>query len=356
MQTAVGAMHGRNGLLVEVQTDVGVSGIGESWVNYPSWAPAERLATLTHGVRPMLLDEVADDPRRLQRLCSERLRLLGLQWGAPGPIAQAISGVELALWDLAGKLAGVPVWQLLGAPAQATVPAYASGLGPARPEEQAAAAVAAGFAAVKLKLGFGRQRDEANLTAVRQAIGDVTLYADANQGWTLAEALALLPALHQAGAAWLEEPLPVDDEAGWRSLRGPAGLPLAGGENLYGRAQFQRWAGSGLLDVIQPDVCKCGGLGVALDVLAAAGRQGRRLAPHYFGGAVGLAATIHLFAALPEEQRAQVEYDVNPNPLREELLTESLFVGRGRLRVPDGPGLGITLRQEALARYGRGGG
>lgn len=355
VKMAIGEMRGRNGVLVEVTTDAGIVGIGESWVNYPSWAPTERTATILEGVRPLLIGERIDDPRRLWRLCTDRLRLLALQWSAKGPINQAVSGVDIALWDIAGKAAGVPIWQLLGAPKQDRVRAYASGLGPLGANEQAAAAMVHGFTAVKLKLGFDQDFDERNLAAVRATIGGATLFTDANQGWTLERARAMLGPLRAAQAAWLEEPLPADEAENWRQLREQVGaLPLAAGENLYGLPQFAHWGNAHLVDVLQPDVGKCGGISAMTAILETAANQGLRLAPHYFGGAVGLAATLHVFASLPPAQRVLVEYDINPNPLREELLTEELYVGNGELRVPTEPGLGVTLRQDTLARFGIG--
>jgi L-alanine-DL-glutamate epimerase-like enolase superfamily enzyme len=352
VRMAVGQLQARQAVLVAIDTDAGLTGIGESWVNYPSWGPVERLATITQGLRPLLVGEVVDDPVRLWHRCVDALHRLALQWGAIGPIYQAISGTDLALWDLAGQIAAVPIWRLLGAPRQDRVPAYASGLGPDGVGQQALSAVAAGFGAVKLKVGFGRDTDERNLAAVRTAIGPATLLTDANQGWTLPIAAAMRPALTAAQAASVEEPFPADDEPAWREARRALGLPLAAGENLYGRRQFERWFDQGLLDVVQPDVCKCGGITAARDILGLAATRSLRQAPHFFGSAVGLAATIHLFAALPPEQRTLVEYDINPNPLREELLTEPLWLGAGTLRVPQGPGLGVALREAALAAYG----
>jgi L-alanine-DL-glutamate epimerase-like enolase superfamily enzyme len=351
---AVGQLQARQTVLVLIDTDAGLTGIGESWVNYPSWGPAERLATITHGLRPLLIGEEVDDPVRLWRKCVGALHHLALQWGAIGPIYQAISGADLALWDLAGKIAGAPVWQLLGAAQQASVPAYASGLGPANVEQQAADAMAAGFGAVKLKVGFGREVDERNLLAVRAAVAEATLFTDANQGWTPDTAAAMRPALAAARAAWIEEPFPADDDPAWQSAQESLGLPRAGGENLYGRRQFERWFDQGLLDVVQPDLCKCGGISASREILALAAERGLQLAPHFFGSAVGLAATIHLFTALPTRYRVLVEYDINPNPLREELLTEPLWTGNGMLRVPEGAGLGVTLDQGTLAHLGVG--
>lgn len=350
VRMALGEMRWRNGVLVEITTEAGVRGIGESWVNFPAWAPVERVATIADGLRPLLIGERVDNPLRLHRKLVGILHLLALQWGAPGPIYQAISGVDVALWDIAGQLAGVPVWQLLGAPQQSTVSAYASGLGPERVGEMAATAAQDGFRAVKLKVGFGPERDRANLRDARAAIGGRTLFADANQGWTLDAAKQAAPGLAEAGADWIEEPLPIDD-AGWADLGGVFHMAVAGGENLYGARDFADWVQSGRLQVLQPDVGKCGGITAADAILRATETSSARLAPHYFGGAVGLAATIHLFASLPPERRVLVEYDVNPNPLREELLVEPLYAGNGELRVPDRPGLGIRLDQKALDRF-----
>lgn len=344
VRMALGEMGWRNGMLVEIETTAGVTGIGESWVNFPAWAPAERVATITQGLRPLLLDEPVDDPRRLYQKLVGTLHRMALQWGAVGPIYQAISGVDIALWDLAGKLAGVPVWQLLGAARQESVPAYASGLGPDDPEGQAARAIEDGFGAVKLKVGFGRARDERNLLAVRAAIGGLPFYTDANQGWSLAEARDMAPLLSAVGARWIEEPLAVDDPD-WDALGNVFGLPIAGGENLYSRRDFARW-GRDRLQVLQPDVCKCGGITAAHAILSDADPN-TILAPHYFGGAIGLVATIHLFAALPGDRRVRVEYDVNPNPLRETLLADPLL-DRGCLRVPDQPGLGVALNPSVV--------
>jgi len=352
VRMALGELRSRNGMLVVVTTDVGLTGIGESWVNFPAWAASERVATITEGVRPLLLGQTVDDPRRLWRLCRDTLHRLALQWGAIGPMYQAISGVDIALWDLAGKIAGVPIWQLLGAPRQDTVCAYASGLGPEHVAAQATAAVGEGFGAVKLKVGFDRARDERNLDEARAAIGKTPLFTDANQGWAVDHARDMASALSAAHAEWIEEPLAVDDP-NWDSVRTLFALPVAGGENLYGIDEFRRWRHARRLDVVQPDVCKCGGITAAHEILVQAGESGLRLAPHYFGGAVGLAATIHLFAALSAAQRMLVEYDINPNPLRESLLMEPLYVGGGNLRVPDGPGLGIELNAGIVERFGR---
>ncbi|MCL4544217.1 MAG: mandelate racemase/muconate lactonizing enzyme family protein [Chloroflexi bacterium] len=351
--TAFGRMDARTCVLVRVETDVGITGIGESWVNYPSWAPTERIATLTQGLRPLLIGLRLTHPRDLWQHCVSHLHVLALQWGAVGPIYQALSGIDIALWDIFGQAQGAPVWQLLDGASYAEVPAYASGLAQRRQSDVgqlAARLVEDGFSAVKVKIGFGREVDEHNLRDVRAAIGHATFLADVNQGWTLHTAQETAPLLEDLGVFWLEEPLPVDDRAGWTALRASTALRLAGGENLYGTTQFDDWAVQ-FLDVVQPDICKCGGFTAAAAIFARSSAPGRLLAPHYFGGAVGLAATIHMFAALSSSQRFLVEYDVTANPLRDELLDEPLLVRPGILRVPDSSGLGIRLNDKAVAQW-----
>lgn len=138
----------------------------------------------------------------------DALAPLGRQWGAPGPIYQALSGADIALWDLVGKVRGVPISELLGGRVRDMVPVYASGLGPSNVTELAAECRSLGYDAFKLKVGFGRERDRANLTQARAAIGpDARLFADANQRWTLDEAGAIVEDLREAGVAWLEEPI-----------------------------------------------------------------------------------------------------------------------------------------------------
>ena len=350
--TAFGRMDVRNCVLVSVHTDAGLVGLGESWVNYPSWAPVERIATILEGFRPLLIGQRLTHPRDLWQRCFQTMRLLALQWGAIGPIYQALSGIDIALWDLYGKLHQAPIWQLLGASHQETALAYASGLAQRRQSDlgsYAAQLISSGYPAVKVKLGFGRDIDEQNLRDVHAALAGKPLLVDANQGWSLPETRAMLPLLHSLNVLWLEEPLPADELHQWRQLRQDTPMRLAAGENLYGLHQFQEWS-EGLLDVIQPDICKCGGFTAFMDIMQAASAAGKLLAPHYFGGAVGLAATLHAYAALSAQQRFYVEYDVTPNPLRDELLTTPLLLQPGLLRIPQEPGLGITLDRQTLNR------
>ncbi|MBB3051177.1 L-alanine-DL-glutamate epimerase-like enolase superfamily enzyme [Prauserella isguenensis] len=337
----------RSAVLVELTTDDGLTGRGESWTNYPPWAVRERVATLREGVFPLLRGEDATRIAALHRTLCTRLDPLGRQWGAPGPIRQAISGADLALWDLAGQRAGCAVSELGAGRVRDRTPVYASSLGPGDVGETARACVAAGHTAVKVKLGFGRATDERNLAAAREAVGpDVELYADANQAWDVPEAVAMAPVLRDAGVAWLEEPLRGNLLDGLEELHRRTGLLLATGENQYGVEEFRAFAASPAVGILQPDLAKTGGLTETIAICHLADAYGTRVLPHLYGGAVAFAATLQL-AAMAEPVDG-VEYDIRDNPLRDPLLADPPTPRDGSVGVPALPGLGVRMDEAAL--------
>jgi D-galactarolactone cycloisomerase len=346
------ALRARRCCLVEVRAG-GLVGIGESWVNHPPWAWRERVATLREGVAPLLAGLDAADVRGVHDRLVAALVPLGRQWGAPGPVWQAISGVDMALWDLAGKAAGVPLAVLLGASdPPSAVPVYASGIGPDRVEDLTERAVALGVRALKVKVGFGRARDAAVLRAARAVTGDaVALFADANQAWTPGEAVEMCALLADHGVAWCEEPVAGNALRDLEDVHRRTGMPLATGENVYTPDAFAAYAASPAVAHIQPDAAKTGGVTTALRVAARAAEHGTSFTPHCYTGAPTIAATAHLAAAAGA---AWVEYDVRDNRLRTDLTTEPPEVRDGFLRVPDGPGLGIALDEDRLASYALG--
>ncbi len=350
IRMAHGTMRARSTVLVEIEESGGVTGWGESWVNFPPWAWRERVATLEEGVRPLLIGADPGDREGLWNRLHAALVPMARQWGAVGPVMQAISGVDIALWDLAGRLAGRPVSALLGGPESGALPAYASGVGPARVVEKAAAAAAAGFRAVKLKIGFDAEADLAAVAAVREALGPgIAIMVDANQAWTPETTLAVGPRLAALGVRWLEEPVVAGDEHELARVAGKAGLPIAAGENVYGRWGFARLLDAGAADVLQPDVAKTGGISELRAIVGLVRERDRPWAPHYYGGAVGAAATLQAFAALPGG--LMVEWDCNENPLRDALLVDGFEVRGGTVALPAGPGLGVEIDRRQLARF-----
>ena len=333
--------------VVEVQLADGSRGIGETWVNYPSWAWRERAATVAEGIAPLLVSRTLSTPVEAHELLMAALRPLGRQWGAPGPVHQAVSGLDTALWDLAARRAGMPLAVLLAGPGRPReLPVYASSLGPDDVAATAERCVVAWHTAVKVKLGFGRDRDLDNVRTARRVLGDgVRLYGDANQAWSLEEALAIVPALRDEGVEWLEEPLAGDDPGELATLRRRGGLALATGENLYGAPAFAPYLEQGSVDIVQPDLSKVGGPTEYLKVAALAAPTGTTVNPHLYNGAVATAATLQVAAAVAAT--TAVEWDVRSNRLRE--AVDHLLTDHGTVRVPDRPGLGVDFDLDAIA-------
>jgi L-alanine-DL-glutamate epimerase-like enolase superfamily enzyme len=345
-----GGLRERVCVLLELEAHDGSIGVGESWVNHPFWASEERVATLRNGVIPLLLGH---DARRINRLHQElaaALLPLGRQWGAEGPIWQAISAANTALWDLVCRADGQGLAQKLGGRVRDRVRVYASSLGPDDVADHGEEIARRGFSAAKLKVGFGPEIDTENLQAARQVLGaDVALMVDANQAWRPASANGLDEAFRSAGVEWVEEPLRGNDLSELRRYRELGGLPVATGENVYGRASFLPYIVADCVEVLQPDISKCGGVNEMLPVMQLAESVGKRVVPHLYGGGVALAATLQLAAAVPAADL--VEFDVRANPLGTALLRESLDLKDGHVEIPDGAGLGVTLDTDCLGEY-----
>jgi L-alanine-DL-glutamate epimerase-like enolase superfamily enzyme len=259
----------------------------------------------------------------------------------------AISGVELALWDLAGQVRGVPVYELLGGLVQPRIPAYASLArfdGPADVARAAAAAVAQGFRGVKL-----HQTDLASVAAAREAVGpDVELMLDVNCAWSPAEAIRMGRALAAYDLAWLEEPVwPPEDYAGLARVRQALRIPIACGENDATVFAFREIIAAGAADVVQPSVTKVGGVSEMKKIATLAASANVTFVPHSFYFGPGLAATLHVAATTPG-----VPYvEMPPGQLAAPLLAEPIRSSGGVVTVPDRPGLGADPDPDVLQRY-----
>lgn len=349
VRTSFGTMRSRPCALVRAVSSEGVEGWGEIWCNFPAVGAEHRARLLADTVAPLATCRRWSSPREAFRTISGALEILAIQSGEPGPLAQAVAGLDVAIWDIVARRAGRPVYALFRDETVASVPAYASGLNPDRPELLAAARLADGHRAFKLKVGFGRERDLANLAAVREAIGAGSkLMIDANQGWMPEEAQAMVEAVSGFGLQWIEEPLRADQPPeAWRSLARLSATPLAAGENMRGDA-FGRAIAEKALGVLQPDLGKWGGFSECVEVAREALAGGLRFCPHWLGGGIGLAASIHLLAAVGGD--GMVEVDSNPNPLRD-LIVPPLALANGEIAVPAGPGLGVVPDLAALESF-----
>ncbi len=345
--TSFGVMHDRPALFVRAEDSDGCIGWGEVWCNFPSVGAEHRARLIEQVLAPWIVGQPCAAPREVFATLSKRSAVLALQCGEIGPFAQAIAGIDIALWDLAGQRAGQALWRMLGG-VSPTVDVYASGINPGEAESMVQCQHALGHRAFKLKIGFGRDIDLASLAAVRGWFGGATtLCADANQAWSLDQALAFVPALEPFALDWLEEPLRADrPQQEWQRLAQVTTIPLAGGENIAGAEAFNRTIRSGAVAVIQPDLAKWGGFSGCMPVAHAALNTGRRFCPHYLGGGIGLLASAHLLAAVGGDGRLEV--DSNPNPLRDALCGAVSRVTDGRITLDEAPGLGIA---PDLARF-----
>jgi L-alanine-DL-glutamate epimerase-like enolase superfamily enzyme len=338
--------------LVEVATGDGVVGVGSAGAGKTQVAAAVEL------LRPLVVGERADEPARV----SEKLRQQTFWQGRGGPVEHAISGLDIALWDLAGKVIGQPVARLLGGYYRDRIKPYGSLLfddDPGRLRDTLQRTTARGFRAIKLGWRpFGRrdrQTDERLVRTAREAVGPaVDLMVDAGgseafwpHGFKWALETARMLAAHDV--VWFEEPLPPDDLEGYVELRRHAPVPIATGEVLTRRQSFRPLVERGAVDIVQPDCTKCGGLTEAWRVGWLAYEHNVQLVPHGWNTAVGLAADLHLTAALPVAR--YVEY-LTPSPYLDELVTTPFHLDpEGLLAVPTSPGLGIELDRAALKRF-----
>ncbi len=348
--TSFGTMRDRPMVLVRAEDVDGIAGWGEIWCNFPT-VGAEHRARLVQGVlAPLATSRSFESPSDAFEFLTADTAVLALQSGEPGPFAQAIAGVDIALWDIFARRAQQPLWRLLGGTSP-KVRVYASSLNPERPADLAVTRRTEGFRAFKLKIGFGKERDLANVSALRSALGDgVDLMVDANQAWSLDMALDMAEALEPFYIGWLEEPLRADRPwSEWRALRDRTSVPLAAGENLAGDANFDTALAENVLKVVQPDLAKWGGFtkGVPLSrrILAA----GARFCPHWLGGGIGLLASAHELAAAGGV--GMLEVDVNPNPLRTATCGPLAGVSDGCAVLNNKPGLGIEPDLAGLQAY-----
>ena len=355
----------RSAHLVEVTTDEGLVGWGECFG--PGTIALANKAIVEKVIQPLILGRDPLDREVLWHFVYNRLR----DHGQKGMPLQALSGVDIALWDIAGKAVGLPLHKLLGGASRDSLPVYGYGMMLRRQPnlaavfaEEAAAIKAAGFTATKMKVGLGPAEDIKLVEAVRRAIGDdMRLMVDANHGYDTKDAMTVGRALGDLGVYWFEEPVAPEDRAGYRLLRDRLDVSIAGGE-----AEFTRWGwrdllAAGCLDIAQPEVCGLGGISEYLKVVTLCQTHFIPVMNHVWGSAVSLAANLQLLAWLPDmpgglhPAQPLFELDTTPNRFTEELLIEPLDIkgqvaaAGGMVAIPQGPGLGVTPDMDFIRRY-----
>jgi D-galactarolactone cycloisomerase len=345
----------RGACLVEIVADDGTTGWGECY------GPPRLNAAIIAAFRPLLIggDPLATDVHWLTLYNQFR------DQGQKGLVVTALSGVDIALWDLKGKLLGAPVKQLLGGAFRSDVAAYATGTyrrgtGEARDYicDEVRGYVREGFGAVKLKIGFGVEEDLRLIEAVRETIGpDCGLMLDANHGFDAIEAIELGRRASRYGIGWFEEPVVPDDLGSYEEVRRGQPIPVAGGECEFTRWGFREVLSRRAMDIIQPDTCAAGGLSECKKIADMATVFGVRYVPHVWGTGVGLAAALQLIAVLPPSPprtralQPLLEMDRSEHPFRQAVLMHPIEHRGGRVAIPDAPGLGIEIDRAALARF-----
>lgn len=357
LKASFGEMRNRPAVLIRAEADDGTVGWGETWCNFPTVGAEHRAHLINETVAPLIINRAFADPRIAFEQVTQILHVLAIQAGEPGPIAQAIAGVDIALWDVLARQRGEPLYATLGdvfgtqrGAHSGSLPCYASGLGPESPEQQAKQARDEGHLAFKLKVGFDQTTDLANLAAMRRELGsEAKIALDANQRWSVQAAIDNGSRLSEYAPLWLEEPLPADrSDQEWDDLAQAISIPLAAGENLRG-SQLNRAISKGYLDFVQPDIAKWGGFTAGYPMTQTILAAGRSFCPHYLGGGIGLMASAHLLAAAGGPGLLEVDY--NPNPLRTLLAEPFPVISGGHFHLSEKPGLGVDPQLDELGGY-----
>ena len=346
----------RETVLVRICTNTGIVGWGETGNSLAS-------SVIQQGLTPLLIGQ---DPMNRMYLWQKMYGLFYSSNSACGLAMCAISAIDIALWDIAGKATNLPVYQLLGGRLRQKVSVYATGLYYtvnnclSRLQEEANSYVEQSFQAVKMKIGgLDLAEDRKRVVAVREAIGsDIKLMVDANQSYSPALAIQMGQHLADLDIHWFEEPVAAHDLGLYLEVKRKLPIPLAGGENFHSGYNFRDYLAERALDIAQPDVGNIGGLTEIVKVAAMSQSFGVQLCPHAWGTPVLTAATIHLCAGLspcpfvlaPKNylQEPIMELDCTPNPIRDQLCGDVFRPCDGFLDVPEEPGLGVKVDEQAL--------
>jgi L-alanine-DL-glutamate epimerase-like enolase superfamily enzyme len=352
-----------NTCVVEVDTDAGITGLGEAKVGVGNLGHYAGVVELIR--RELGPAVVGRDPRDITAIWDALYSGSRAHYGARegrlfptvgrrGITVAAISGIDIALWDIAGKALGVPVWQLLGGKYRASVPAYASGgwapvggIG-----AQLAQYVARGHRAVKMRVGLqdaSVDDSAARVREVRETLGaDIRIMVDAHGTWSVRDALRFARKVEACDLAWIEEPVSCDNIAGLAEVRRATDIPIATGENEQTRFGFRDLIAAGAVDILQPDVAIAGGLTECQRICALAAAHELTVAPHLWGSAILFASGLHLCVATP--CATTVEFSRGENPLLHDMVEETFDLVDGHVQAPTRPGLGLTLRKDFVSR------
>ena len=357
----------RTSHIVEVETDEGVTGWGECF------GPGN-IAFANKGIVEKVIQPIVLGMQALDRdVIWHKVYNLMRDHGQKGMPLQALSGVDIALWDIAGKAANLPLYKMIGGAHRDKVEVYGYGM-MLRPEninslisrfnEESAEIKEMGFKALKMKVGVGPKDDIKLIEAVREGIGDnFRFMVDANHGYTTHDALYVGRAMEEFSPYWFEEPVAPEDLDGYRELRAFLKVNISGGEAEFNRWGWRKLLESRGLDIAQPEVCALGGISEYLRVLALCHSHFTPVVNHVWGSAIAVAVNLHLLAAMPPlpgglfPWEPMLEFDTTHNRFIDDLLTVSLDIKKqvkinnGTVSLPNGPGLGVTPQRDFLDKF-----
>ena len=346
----IGRAVKRDAVIVRVTTRDGIVGYGEA---HHARCPGAVAHLINTTLRQLVVGRDASD---VVGVWDHVYRLQLGSHGMGAGSAIAMSGIDMALWDIRGKAAGWPLYRLLGG-ASRPIPAYAGGvaLGYQSPEtlvDEAAALVEAGYNAIKLRIGDTTKNDLERVEAIRKAFGnDLVILADANTAYTLADLREVLPGFEESRLGWLEEPFPPHDDRNYAAAAAITRIPLAAGENHYTRFEFSRIIEEGSIQILQPDLSKAGGITEALRIAALASAWKLPINPHVSMTGLNMAATVHFLASI--DNGGYFEADVSKNNLfRDELVSTPFSLDQdGCVRPLEAPGIGVALDEDFLKSH-----
>lgn len=341
--------------IVKITSDSGHVGWGEGY------GPADVIKAGIEHIKKFIINKNALE---IEGIWSTMYRRT-MDFSRSGILVCAISAIDVALWDLKGKILNLPVYLLLGGKKREKIIPYATGMYFTKCDKlsevlssEATHYADLGFKAMKMKVGFNIEQDIENVKHIRESIGpDIHLMIDANHAYNLREAVQLAKAVEPYNIYWFEEPISPEYYQQYAELRTKTSIPIAGGECEYLRFGFQHLLKSQSVDIIQPDICATGGLTEAKRIATLASVYGVEIVPHTWGTGIAMSAAAHFIFnldALPgrlHESHCLMEYDRTENGLRDELTKTSMTFNNGEITISDTPGLGFEINEDALHKY-----
>ncbi|QIA65636.1 mandelate racemase/muconate lactonizing enzyme family protein [Vibrio astriarenae] len=355
-----GWVKARSSLIVEVVTEDGVIGWGES-LCHGLQSPLIAASFIEHVFKPMLIGRDVFDVEVLWEEMYNRTR----PYGQAGAAVNAISGVDIALWDAIGRAVKQPIHKLIGGAFRTEVTPYATGFyrieGANYPQDlitEAQGYVANGLKALKLKIGFGVDSDIELIHQVREAVGsDIKIMADANAAYNLGAARTIIKETESCNPYFLEELLAPEDIVGYKQIKNLSKTNIAAGEQIFGKHGYRPWLEQSALDIIQPDLCSSGGITECKKIAAMAQATNTTLIPHVWGSGIGIAASLQFLASIPATPLSlnpiepMLEFDQSSHPFRTDLIFDGIHYANGKVAISDKPGIGVEVNTEVIDRF-----